>query len=82
MSGGRGQPSARAVAHRVLARTDKGAYATLALDSELSRTALSDADRRLATELVYGTLRHRLRLDRALAAYAPRGIAKLSPALT
>ncbi len=42
---------------------------------------MGDADRRLATELVYGVLRQRTRLDRALASVAPRGLAKLSPAV-
>src|SRR5262245_531773 len=69
--------SAREVARRVLARVSDGGYATLTLAGELARAELGDADRALATELVYGTLKHRLRLDRALAACAPRGIARL-----
>lgn len=63
--------SAREVARRVLDRIDKdGAWATPALDGELARTNLDDRDRRLASELVYGVLRHRTRLDRALSAHA------------
>lgn len=63
--------SAREIARRVLDRVDKGgAWATLTLDAELSRSTLDERDRRLASELVYGVLRHRTRLDRALAAYA------------
>lgn len=63
--------SAREVARRVLDRVDKGgAWATLALDAELARSGLDDRDRRLASELVYGVLRNRARIDRALAAYA------------
>lgn len=63
--------SAREVARRVLDRIDKdGAWATPTLDGELARTNLDDRDRRLASELVYGVLRHRTRLDRALAAHA------------
>lgn len=66
-----GTPSARELARRVLARVERGgAWATLALDAELERSALDDRDRRLAAELVYGVLRHRSRLDRALAAHA------------
>jgi 16S rRNA (cytosine967-C5)-methyltransferase len=61
----------------VLARVDEGAYATLALAGELTRARLSAADRALATELTYGALKRRRRLDYALAAYAPRGIEKL-----
>ncbi len=63
--------SAREVARRVLDRIDKdGAWATPTLDGELARTDLEDRDRRLASELVYGVLRHRSRLDRAIAAHA------------
>lgn len=63
--------TARAVARRVLDRVARGgAWATPALDGELARAGLDERDRRLAAELVYGVLRHRLRLDRALAAHA------------
>jgi 16S rRNA (cytosine967-C5)-methyltransferase len=62
--------TARDVARRVLDRVDKGAWATPALDGELARARLDDRDRRLATELVYGVLRHQIRLDHALAAHA------------
>jgi 16S rRNA (cytosine967-C5)-methyltransferase len=63
--------SAREIARRVLDRVDKGgAWATLTLDAELSRSALDERDRRLASELVYGVLRHRTRIDRAIAAHA------------
>jgi 16S rRNA (cytosine967-C5)-methyltransferase len=69
--------NARDVARRVLARVDEGAYATLALSGELDRARLAPADRALATELVYGVLKQRRRLDAALAAHAPRGLKKL-----
>jgi 16S rRNA (cytosine967-C5)-methyltransferase len=69
--------NARDVARRVLARVDEGSFATLALAGELARANLSDNDRGLATELVYGALKWRARLDRALAAFAPRGLGKL-----
>jgi 16S rRNA (cytosine967-C5)-methyltransferase len=67
--------NARDVARRVLRRVDEGAYATLALAGELDKIA--PADRGLATELTYGVLKQRRRIDHALAAYAPRGIDKL-----
>ena len=67
--------NARDVARRVLRRVDEGAYATLALAGELAK--LAPADRGLATELTYGVLKQRRRIDYALAAYAPRGIDKL-----
>lgn len=61
----------RDVARRVLDRVGLGgAWATPALDGELARSGLDDRDRRLAAELVYGVLRHRARLDRALAIHA------------
>jgi len=63
--------TARELARRVLDRVDKGgAWATLTLDAELARSGLEERDRRLASELVYGVLRNRLRIDRALAAHA------------
>jgi 16S rRNA (cytosine967-C5)-methyltransferase len=63
--------SSRDVARRVLDRVDKdGAWATLSLDGELTRSGLDERDRRLVSELVYGVLRNRSRLDRALAAHA------------
>jgi 16S rRNA (cytosine967-C5)-methyltransferase len=66
------------VARRVLARVaEEGAYATLALGAEIGRAALGERDRGLATELVYGVLRRRTRLDRAIAHYSQRGLAKL-----
>ena len=63
--------TAREVARRVLERVDQGgAWATLALDAELGRSGLDERDRRLASELVYGVLRHRTRIDRAIARHA------------
>jgi 16S rRNA (cytosine967-C5)-methyltransferase len=62
--------TARDVARRVLDRVEKGgAWATLALDGELTRTRLDERDRRLAAELVYGVLRNRARIDRTLGAH-------------
>jgi len=63
--------TARELARRVLERVDKGgAWATLTLDGELARAGLDERDRRLASELVYGVLRNRTRIDRALGAHA------------
>jgi 16S rRNA (cytosine967-C5)-methyltransferase len=69
------------VALRVLVRVEDGAYATLALSGEIQRAGLDAKARALCTELVYGTLRRALRLDRALSAYAPRGLGKLDAAV-
>jgi 16S rRNA (cytosine967-C5)-methyltransferase len=63
--------TARELARRVLERIERDrAWATPTLDGELARANLDDRDRRLASELVYGVLRHRARIDRALAAHA------------
>jgi 16S rRNA (cytosine967-C5)-methyltransferase len=63
--------TAREVARRVLDRVELGgAWATPALDGQLGRSGLDERDRRLAAELVYGVLRNRARIDRALAAHA------------
>lgn len=69
--------SAVDVARRVLARVETGAYATLTLSGELERSGLSEPGRALCTELVYGCLRRQARVDRALAAHAPRGLSSL-----
>lgn len=74
--------SAREVARRVIRRVEsEDAFLSLALTGELERSRLGDEDRALATEIAYGVVRHRSRLDRALAAHAPRGLSRLSPAV-
>ena len=40
-----------------------GAYASLALDKRLRNAGLSERDRAFATQIVYGTLENRIRLD-------------------
>ena len=71
-------PSARTVAARVLERVDRdGAFASAALDAELSRHPQLDArERALATELVYGCLRMQKALLMRLEQWAPRGLPK------
>ncbi|HKU37047.1 MAG TPA: transcription antitermination factor NusB [Polyangiales bacterium] len=62
--------SARWVAARVLERVaSEGAYASRALDAELSRAKLEPRDAGLATEIVYGALRVLPALDAAIAAH-------------
>jgi 16S rRNA (cytosine967-C5)-methyltransferase len=80
---GRPPPSARALARGVLERVERdGAYAGRALAAALDRArAMSAEDRALATELVYGVLRRRARLDRALDAYAKTGTSGLDLAV-
>ena len=73
--------TARSLARAVLERVEVGgAYANRALSAALDRaTALSPEDRGLATELVYGVLRRRARIDRALSALATSGLDRLDP---
>jgi 16S rRNA (cytosine967-C5)-methyltransferase len=69
-------PTARDVAARVIARVEKdGAFASAALESELSQAVQVDArDRALATEIVYGCLRVMPWLLEQVARFAPRGL--------
>ncbi len=65
---------ARKLAVEVLLRVEEGgAFANLALDSALrSAGVLEPREAALTTELVYGTLRWQLELDRAIAAHSDR----------
>ena len=81
-AGAGAQPlTARSLARGVLERVEVGgAYANRALSAALDRAvALSVEDRGLATELVYGVLRRRGRIDRALSALATSGLDRLDP---
>jgi 16S rRNA (cytosine967-C5)-methyltransferase len=73
---------ARDAARRVLRRIEREeGFASRVLASELAASDLAAADRGLATEIVYGVLRHRSRLDRALAAATARGELKVKSGL-
>ena len=71
----------RSLAYEVLTAVDeKEAFADRALDGRLRRSAsLPDRDRRLATELVYGTIRRRGSLDRCLQPSLRRPLERLDP---
>ncbi|MCH2184351.1 16S rRNA (cytosine(967)-C(5))-methyltransferase RsmB [Myxococcota bacterium] len=72
--------AARILAVRVLNRVDRvRSYADLALHHALAQSSLSAADRGLATELVYGTLRWRGRLDYALERALERPLNEIEP---
>lgn len=75
--------NARLSAYAVLSRVEKdGAYSNIALMNELGKEAdASDADKRLATELVYGSLRYQRFLDHWILHLANRPIAKIDPAV-
>jgi 16S rRNA (cytosine967-C5)-methyltransferase len=68
----------RAIAFAVLERVIGGGYADRTLDAELRRRpTLDPRDRALATELVYGILRHQGRLDYALGCFCKQPLTKL-----
>lgn len=71
--------TARAVARDVLLRVEDGAYSNLVLPEALRRTGLSARDRAFATDLVYGTLRARRRLDDRLAPHLRRPLHDVDP---
>ncbi|MDZ8051306.1 MAG: 16S rRNA (cytosine(967)-C(5))-methyltransferase [Aulosira sp. ZfuVER01] len=53
----------RQIAFLALRDVHKGAYADVALDKVLQKVKLQDSDRRLVTELVYGSVRRQRTLD-------------------
>jgi 16S rRNA (cytosine967-C5)-methyltransferase len=73
--------TSRSLARAVLDRVEQsGAFANRALSAALDRAPdLGAAERGLATELVYGVLRRRARLDRALEVFATKGLGGLDP---
>jgi len=80
-SGRGGAPTrTRLLALRALERVQRaGAFADLLLHSLLGRSALNAADRAFATDLVYGTLRWRGRIDHLLSHFLDRDLEKLEP---
>jgi 16S rRNA (cytosine967-C5)-methyltransferase len=71
---------ARRVALEVLLRVElEGAFADLTLRAEIGRAGLLPRERALATELVYGTLRMRGRLDFLLGHVLDEPLAALEP---
>jgi 16S rRNA (cytosine967-C5)-methyltransferase len=73
--------SARHVAFLTLQAIEAGAFADVALDRALKDYALSDLDRRLATELIYGCVRRQRTLDRLLDQFGDRPANQQAPAL-
>ena len=75
-----GPTAPRLIAIRVVERVQRaGAYADLALHHALVQSRMPAADRGLATELVYGTLRWRGRLDYLIQQALDRDLSKLEP---
>lgn len=60
----------RSIAVKVLDRiTNEGAYSNIVLSNELNNSDLSDKDKALATEIVYGTLRRLKSLDMIIGSF-------------
>jgi 16S rRNA (cytosine967-C5)-methyltransferase len=80
-SGRGGAPTrTRLLALRALERVQRAsAFADLLLGSMLGRSDLNSADRAFATDLVYGTLRWRGRIDYLLSHFLDRDLEKLEP---
>ena len=77
---GSGPTVARLAAVRVLERVERvGAYADVALHHTLAQSNMASADRRLATDLVYGTLRWRGRIDYLLGDALDRKLDSIEP---
>jgi len=75
-----GPTAPRLIAIRVVERVQRaGAFADLALHHALVDSRMPPADRALATELVYGTLRWRGRLDFLISQALDRDLGKLEP---
>ncbi len=76
----RARKTARDVALKVLSRVEEdAAFASSALDAELSRAKLSRSDSGLAHELVLGVLRWRGALDQRIRSSCHRPLDKLDP---
>ena len=77
---GSGPTVARLAAVRVLERVERvRAYADVALHHALAQSNMASADRRLATDLVYGTLRWRGRIDYLLGEALDRKLGSIEP---
>jgi 16S rRNA (cytosine967-C5)-methyltransferase len=65
-------PNPRQLAFIALRDVHKGAYADVALDRVLQKVNLADNDRRLLTELVYGSVRRQRTLDTLIDQFAKK----------
>jgi 16S rRNA (cytosine967-C5)-methyltransferase len=72
--------TARSVALEAIRRViDERAYSTLVIPALLRRSGLDARDRAFATELAYGTLRRRIRIDHAIEHRATRPLRRIDP---
>ena len=56
---------------------NENAYSNIVLGLELNKSELSDKDKALVTEIVYGTLKYKYTIDKILCNYVKKGIDKL-----
>jgi 16S rRNA (cytosine967-C5)-methyltransferase len=77
--GGARPATARALAIDALVRIEAGAFSNLVLPGLLAASDLPARDRALATDLVYGTLRHQGQTDHLVALVADRPLRALDP---
>ncbi|MCG9889564.1 MAG: 16S rRNA (cytosine(967)-C(5))-methyltransferase [Thermosynechococcaceae cyanobacterium MS004] len=73
------QPSGRQLAFQALKAVHKGAFADVALERSLAKHTLTDADRRLLTELVYGCVRRLRSLDALITQLAKKPASGQAP---
>ena len=71
--------ASRALALGVLLGVERGGRSDRLLDGALCTSRLEARDRRLATEIVYGTLRRQATLDRTLARFCDQSFERLEP---
>ncbi|HEX6769155.1 MAG TPA: 16S rRNA (cytosine(967)-C(5))-methyltransferase RsmB [Candidatus Binatia bacterium] len=80
MTGSSDAKNVRQLAAEILHKVEsQKSYADLLLDHFLRTAGLSDADRALLTELTYGTLRWRARIDARLVPFLNRSLAETDP---
>jgi 16S rRNA (cytosine967-C5)-methyltransferase len=76
------QKGSRELAAEILSAVEiRKAYADILLDNFLNRSSLSSPDRALLTQMVYGTLRWRGRIDWHLSQVLPRPLSRMNPYL-
>jgi 16S rRNA (cytosine967-C5)-methyltransferase len=71
--------ASRALALGVLVGVERGGRSDRLLDAALRASQLESRDRRLATEIVYGSLRRQGTLDRTIAKFCDQPFSRLQP---
>ncbi len=68
--------NSRKVALKILTETEKGAYSNLTLDNHLEKIG-DKRDRALITEMVYGVLRNKTRIDFLIEKFSKKPLKEL-----